>query len=649
VVLSKTFFAELKTPEENQMISRTQNIFISLLLVWVPLAFFFRAADGFTLPKELVAILAIAYFSARVAMEGRGLFLQPLIQAALLFTAWMILDSLVVGSLKVEVLKGSIHLILILGTTLAVVFACSRGVSYEKLAHLVLFTGALMAIYGLFQSFGVEKVDWTSHFESRAFSTLGNPDYLGGYLVGLVPLAFILTIRSNHQESWLWFRAVTLFLLMGLWMTRVRGAFLALGAAALFLLAVFLFSWGRDLFRRNIRFVLAAFAVLIIAAGTYLSRHGGLAAFSSKQITVQQRVQLYQVVWEMVKAHPWFGIGLGQLGTQFPLYQSKPWTPADYPQHPYTFSEHAHNEYLQFLAEGGVPGLLLFLALLVVYAKSIRGFLKNAASKPEEKEFLIGIAGGMVALLTQSISNFPLQVAPTAVLFGFFLAAPLALRPAPSSGFQVIISTPSKIFLALALFIPALIGLRAVASSIAFRDTVGESSLGHGPLAAYYGGRLVSLSPLNPKAWNAYGKALEVAGQAEPAYQAYEKSLDLNPNYVENLLPMGQIRLNQGRLEEALALFQRAETITPNYIAPLWPMSVCLFQLKRYEESAKGFEQFLAYAPNDFQTFLNLGVCYMQLKRKGDAIAVWKKAYALNPGDPQVVQYLKSLHVNPNK
>ena len=296
------------------MTLRLQQILVSVLLTWVPLAFFFRAADGFTLPKELAGILVVAYFGVRAAFEGRGLLRQPLIQASLLFTAWMILDSLGIGLLKMEVLKGSIHLILIFGTLLAVVFACSRGVFYEKLAHLALFTGLLMSIHGLFQSFGIEKVDWTSHFERRAFSTLGNPDYLGGYLVGLIPLAFILTLRSNRQSSWLWFRAVTLFLLMGLWMTRVRGAFLALAAASLFLLACFLFPWGRDLARRNIRFVFVAFGVLIISAGVYLERHGGLAVFSAKQVTVQQRMETYQVVWEMVKDHPWFGIGLGQLG-----------------------------------------------------------------------------------------------------------------------------------------------------------------------------------------------------------------------------------------------------------------------------------------------------------------------------------------------
>ncbi len=93
------------------MTLRFQKILIALLLVWVPLAFFFRAADGFTLPKELIAVLVAAYFGARVVLEGRGLLRQPLIQVTLLFTLWMILDSFGVGLLKMEVLKGSIHLL----------------------------------------------------------------------------------------------------------------------------------------------------------------------------------------------------------------------------------------------------------------------------------------------------------------------------------------------------------------------------------------------------------------------------------------------------------------------------------------------------------------------------------------------------------
>jgi O-antigen ligase/Tfp pilus assembly protein PilF len=628
------------------MILRFQQILLFLLLVWVPVAFFNRAADGFTLTKELVAILTIIFCGIKVIWERRAILRLPLVQVALGFVLWMVLDSLWVGSLKMEVFKGSIHLFLIVGTLLAVVFACSRGSSYEKLVRYVLFTGAFIALYGIFQRIGLDRANWNNRFESRAFSTLGNPDYLGGYLAALLPLAFIQTLRaSGRKDGWLWLN-ITLVLTAGLFATRVRGAELAALSAFLFLGASFFTHWGRQLAGRN-RLLLS------IVLGLFLFGTATLAVlqlnfFNRSQASIRQRLETYRVAWEMVKDHPWLGIGLGHLGIQFPRYQARPWPPADYPLHPYTYSEHVHNEFLQFWVEGGLPGLLLFLALLWAFVLALRKFLKDTSSKETDKELILGVLGGVIALLVQSLSNFPFQVAPTAVLFGFLLAAPLSLSTVSSQKPTAPAALAQNIFLALAMFIAAAAGLRTMGSSIAFRDTVGEASQGNGKLAAYYGARLVSLSPSNPKAWNAYGKALETAGLPDPAFQAYQKAIELNPNYAESLVPMAQIRLNQSRFEEAFALCQQAESITPNYALPLWPMSVSLFELKRFDEAARGFEKFLAYVPNDFQTYLNLGVCYIQLKRKAEAIEAWKKAYALNPTDPQVVRYLKSQGVNLN-
>lgn len=203
-----------------------------------------------------------------------------------------------------------------------------------------------------------------------------------------------------------------------------------------------------------------------------------------------------------------------------------------------------------------------------------------------------------------------------------------------------------KLTLILAVLIITTAGIRTVAASIAFRDTAGESSLGNGKLASYFGARLVALSPVNPKAWNAYGKALEVSGQPEPAFGAYQKALQLNPNYVENLVPMAQIRFNQGRFEETVELCRQAESITPNYTSPVWLRAVSLYELKRYADAAKDFEDYLVYDPANFDANLNLGVCYIQLKRKTEAVAAWEKAYALNPNDTQVVRYLKAQGVN---
>jgi O-antigen ligase len=629
------------------MIRRFYQILLTLLFAWAPLVYFYRAADGFTLPKELLAGLVAACFMVLALAENRGLFRYPLVKAFFLFAAWMVVDSCFTGILKIEALKGSIHLFLIGGTLLAAVLARQQGVSYEKLVNLSLFTATLMALYGIWQGLGLDRTDWTTHFERRAFSTLGNPDYLSGYLVGLFPLAFITALRTKSLQPWLWLRLSMVFILTALFLTRVRGSFIALAGAMLFMLAAFLLPWGRDLFRGDKRFILTLFGILAVGAGAYFFRHGGFSAFSPQEASVQQRWNTYQVAWEMVKSNPWFGIGLGQVGVQFPQYQSRPFISSDPTLHPYTYTEHIHNEFLQYWVEGGLPGLTLFLAVLIFFGTALIRFLKDPQSPKADKEYLIGITAGMAALLIQSLTNFPLRVEPSCVLFGLFLAAPLVLKPVPAAAPPFSRSMALKISLALALFIVSLLGVRAVAASIAFRDTVGETSLGKGPLAAQFGARLVELSPFNPKAWKAYGKALELSGQKDQAFAAYQKSLELSPYDVENLTAMAGLRIAQQRYDEALDLSQRAEAITPNNLEAVGLSGDSLFELKRYEESANKFEKRLTYLPNDYQTYLNLGVCEILLKHKDAAVEAWKKAYALNPNDPQVIQYLKAQGVKP--
>jgi O-antigen ligase len=84
-----------------------------------------------------------------------------------------------------------------------------------------------------------------------------------------------------------------------------------------------------------------------------LSPHGDLD--SNAQRAVSRRTG-----WEMVKAHPWFGLGPEQIRPQFLSY-----VPPDV-QHPLPrgWYGHLHNVYLQYAAERGVPALFFFLWLI---------------------------------------------------------------------------------------------------------------------------------------------------------------------------------------------------------------------------------------------------------------------------------------------
>src|SRR4051794_16472948 len=73
----------------------------------------------------------------------------------------------------------------------------------------------------------------------------------------------------------------------------------------------------------------------------------------------QFRVVCRRAGWEIVKAHPWFGIGPEQVNQNAQLLS---YIPADEPRPlPTGAYVHLHNVYLQYAAERGVPALVFFL------------------------------------------------------------------------------------------------------------------------------------------------------------------------------------------------------------------------------------------------------------------------------------------------
>ena len=84
---------------------------------------------------------------------------------------------------------------------------------------------------------------------------------------------------------------------------------------------------------------------------------------------------------EMIKAHPWFGLGPEEISRYFgayvPKYIHKPLPPGYY--------GHLHNIYVQFAAERGIPGLMcvLWFIGLAVYdgARAIFSGVKGSRSQ----------------------------------------------------------------------------------------------------------------------------------------------------------------------------------------------------------------------------------------------------------------------------
>lgn len=137
-----------------------------------------------------------------------------------------------------------------------------------------------------------------------------------------------------------------------------------------------------------------------------------------------------RVGWEMVKAHPWFGLGPEIVGRDFTRY-----VPPEIPRPlPEGFYGHLHNFYLQYAAERGLPTLF---ALLWLLAKILTDFITGVRRLPPEERLRRGVLHGgiavMLAVLTEGF--FELNLGDSEVLSMFLVVVAcgyVALDPGPA-------------------------------------------------------------------------------------------------------------------------------------------------------------------------------------------------------------------------
>jgi O-antigen ligase len=124
------------------------------------------------------------------------------------------------------------------------------------------------------------------------------------------------------------------------------------------------------------------------------------------------RIQLYRDTVHMAKDRPWFGWGIGSYGTVFMLYNQQ----VSNDRLP-VFYESAHSDWLQAVAETGVTGTMMLVALAAIPLLSIRRALPLSAAP----SYLLAGCG---LILLYALIEFPFGSPAVMLAFGacFFTA-----------------------------------------------------------------------------------------------------------------------------------------------------------------------------------------------------------------------------------
>ncbi|MBI1765988.1 MAG: O-antigen ligase family protein [Acidobacteria bacterium] len=294
-------------------------------------------------------------------------------------------------------------------------------------AKVVIGVCTLIALIAIGQTY-TGKVLWPR----AALGPFVNRNHFAGFLELGIGLAGGLLVGRGTRREWLAVYASALLVLCaGLVLSASRGGFLALGAELIFLIVIAAPGWNRAQGGEKSRagLLLRVVAALLLGAGAMagavwlVGSEGLVANFSQLEKETQQesldrysRRDIWQASWEIIKAHPIAGVGLGAFQFAYTRYDRSSGAQR---------VEQAHNDYLQVLADGGVLGGVLALTFLELLF--LHGFLQANSRDQRRRAVVLGALAGCFAIAVHSFVDFNLQV--TANAQSFLALCALATTP----------------------------------------------------------------------------------------------------------------------------------------------------------------------------------------------------------------------------
>lgn len=279
----------------------------------------------------------------------------------------------------------------------------------EQHLKVILISAFIIAIYGIMQYFGYNIITpdvYRANLYNQAYSTLGNRNFVGSYLVLILPLAIVGYLYSNK-----FFYLVTALILYScLLCTLTRGAWLGFLCSMIF---IFFYFINNKFSKRPLVLIFALLFVITIGFNI-LSNGAVFGRFTSigKDITSivnnnsdsagSNRMFIWKRAVKLIPERPLLGSGPDNFGiifmNKFQNEVYKDWT--------YIYVDKAHNEYLQIAIATGIPSLVIYLSFLFC-------ILKRGVKKIKDDLYMLAIVSSVIGYLIQAFFNISVvSVAP---------------------------------------------------------------------------------------------------------------------------------------------------------------------------------------------------------------------------------------------
>jgi len=602
-----------------QPLHRIRTYLLAFFLFSMPL-FFLPGNTEYGYTKSIYTICFVSILYALWGMEGllRRRWDIDLTWGGAVLAAFLIVSLLsLLGATPAGLVVQSANLVLFFGLLgILVANSLSTEVELRLFFGALLLAGVLNGLFGLLQYLGVVLGGAPGGGLNAVIATMGNRNFLGGFLSYLLFPCFVLLLPSRRH----WERVSVLvglgFVLSIALFVQQTGVRLGLGVAGLFLS----FAAGYwELLPRGVeaRWWLGALGVALAAVGTTVGPSGllggvvftavgvliylwarGLRRFrwgwiptvtaaivallllnpaTTPFAAVEQawernagRVRAWDwwVGYFMWKDHPLTGVGLGGYKVQFvpykPEFLSSP--AGEKYRFPIARAAQAHNEYVQVAAELGALGVVVLLGGLGVFGYLWTRRMQETGERRRRVELAL-LAAGIVAFLTHALVSFPWHLPASSLVFVVCLGAILSPRYGRVGRFSLVIRGTA---LKAAVAATTIIGLGV--SVIAVRDLVADRFLHRGKIA-YYGGDVSTAYELFQRAvaWDFFPRiSLYWLGLAQMELGLRDQALEsfyrcLRGRYVHEAiyLNVAALELERGNLDAAVEAAQTLIATVP--------------------------------------------------------------------------------------
>ncbi len=200
--------------------------------------------------------------------------------------------------------------------------------------------------------------------------------------------------------------------------TLTRGVWIG-SVAALFATT---FLWNKKIFAAVTGSLVVLFLVGITTSESFSNRV--FTKTYNETQSNQERKALWRANWEMVKAHPVVGVGLGTNKSHLRKHYDSFGLPENQRQ------SHAHNQYLQYWAGTGTLGLICYLAFLFILLKYVYVGFKTS-SDSQIKFIQLALMAGLICFMVGSLTESNFNIAKNRFFFLLFAGLAVAFSKPP--------------------------------------------------------------------------------------------------------------------------------------------------------------------------------------------------------------------------